>query len=207
MLKEGESIPSFSVPDENGEIVKSADFKGKNIVIYFYPKDFTPGCTTEADEFSKDHAKFTKADIRIIGISPDDSEKHKKFCDKMGIKYTLLADTSAYILFGACHIHGCSTQKSSTWYGSSCHRRYSLSNPSSGNSTHKCWNKPCSYVWTCIVVWILGISLVVLGSPNSWWNHCWRTDELYLRGKIRIHCINVKTNIKRRFFVHYGLVA
>ena len=90
---------------------------------------------------------------------------------------------------------------------SSCHRRYSLSNPSRGNSTHKCWNKPCSYVWTCIVVWILGISLVVLGSPNSWWNHCWRTDELYLRGKIRIHCINVKTNIKRRFFVHYGLVA
>ena len=85
MLKEGESIPSFSVPDENGEIVKSVDFKGKNIVIYFYPKDFTPGCTTEADEFSKDHAKFTKADIRIIGISPDDSEKHKKFCDKMGI--------------------------------------------------------------------------------------------------------------------------
>ena len=61
MLKEGESIAkSFSVPDENGEIVKSADFKGKNIVIYFYPKDFTPGCTTEADEFSKDHAKFTK---------------------------------------------------------------------------------------------------------------------------------------------------
>ena len=53
MLKEGESIPSFSVPDENGEIVKSVDFKGKNIVIYFYPKDFTPGCTTEADEFSK----------------------------------------------------------------------------------------------------------------------------------------------------------
>ena len=140
-------------------------------MIYFYPKDFTPGCTTEADEFSKD-------------------EK-----------------TIPYILFGACHIHGRSTQKSSTWYGSSCHRRYSLSNPSSGNSAHKCWNKPCSYVWTCIVVWILGISLVVLGSPNSWWNHCWRTDELYLRGKIRIHCINVKTNIKRRFFVHCGLVA
>ena len=102
MLKEGESIPSFSVPDENGEIVKSADFKGKNIVIYFYPKDFTPGCTTEADEFSKDHAKFTKADIRIIGISPDDSEKHKKFCDKMGIKYTLLADTEKKVskMFG-----------------------------------------------------------------------------------------------------------
>ena len=101
-LKKDESIPSFSVPDENGEIVKSVDFKGKNIVIYFYPKDFTPGCTTEADEFSKDHAKFTKADIRIIGISPDDSEKHKKFCDKMGIKYTLLADTEKKVskMFG-----------------------------------------------------------------------------------------------------------
>ena len=71
-------------------------------MIYFYPKDFTPGCTTEADEFSKDHAKFTKADIRIIGISPDDSEKHKKFCDKMGIKYTLLADTEKKVskMFG-----------------------------------------------------------------------------------------------------------
>ena len=102
MLTEGESIPSFSIPDENGDIVKSVDFKGKNIVIYFYPKDFTPGCTTEADEFSKDHAKFTKADIRIIGISPDDSEKHKKFCDKMGIKYTLLADTEKKVskMFG-----------------------------------------------------------------------------------------------------------
>ena len=77
MLKEGESIPSFSVPDENGEIVKSVDFKGKNIVIYFYPKDFTPGCTTEADEFSKDHAKFTKADIRIIGITTVSSGTEK----------------------------------------------------------------------------------------------------------------------------------
>ena len=70
MLKEGESIPSFSVPDENGEIVKSAEFKGKNIVIYFYPKDFTPGCTTEADESLtiRSCKILTKADIRIIGI-------------------------------------------------------------------------------------------------------------------------------------------
>ena len=102
MLKEGDKIPSFSIPDENGKIVKSSELKGKNIVIYFYPKDFTPGCTTEADEFSRDHAKFTKASIRVIGISPDDPEKHKKFCDKMGIKYTLLADTEKKVskMFG-----------------------------------------------------------------------------------------------------------
>ena len=62
-------------------------------MIYFYPKDFTPGCTTEADEFSKDYNKFKKSGIEIVGISPDDVNSHKKFCEKMGIRYVLLADT------------------------------------------------------------------------------------------------------------------
>ncbi len=92
MLEEGESVPKFEVKDANGNSVKSSDFKGKKHVIYFYPKDFTPGCTTEADEFSKDYKKFQKAGIEIIGVSPDDVDSHKKFCDKMGIKYPLLAD-------------------------------------------------------------------------------------------------------------------
>ena len=97
MISEGESIPKFEVNDSNGNKVKSTDFKGKKHVIYFYPKDFTPGCTTEADEFSRDYKKFQKNGIEIIGVSPDDVESHKKFCDKMGIKFPLLADTDKEI--------------------------------------------------------------------------------------------------------------
>ena len=97
MIAEGDSVPKFEINNANGIIVKSSDFKGKKHVIYFYPKDFTPGCTTEADEFSKDYKKFQKEGIEIIGISPDDVESHKKFCQKMGIKYQLLADVDKVV--------------------------------------------------------------------------------------------------------------
>ena len=93
MISEGETVPKFELEDSEGKKIKSSDLKGKKHVIYFYPKDFTPGCTTEADEFSKDYNKFKKAGIEIVGISPDDVNSHKKFCEKMGIKYVLLADT------------------------------------------------------------------------------------------------------------------
>ena len=92
MVTEGEIIPKFEAYDAKGNKVKSTDFKGKKLVIYFYPKDFTPGCTTEADEFAKDYKKFQKEGIEIIGVSPDDVDSHKKFCDKMGIQFPLLAD-------------------------------------------------------------------------------------------------------------------
>ena len=97
MIEEGQTVPKFEASDANGNKVKSSDFKGKKHVIYFYPKDFTPGCTTEADEFSKDYSKFQKEGIEVIGISPDDVDSHKKFCEKMGIKFPLLADTDKEI--------------------------------------------------------------------------------------------------------------
>jgi len=92
MLSEGEPIPKFQLEDADGKLVKSSELKGKRCVVYFYPRDFTPGCTTEADEFSKDYSKFKKAGIEIVGISKDDVKSHRKFCDKMNIPYILLAD-------------------------------------------------------------------------------------------------------------------
>jgi len=97
MIKEGDVVPKFELLDSDGNNVKSSDFKGKKYVIYFYPKDFTPGCTTEADEFSKNYNNFKKAGIEIVGISKDDVDSHKKFCEKMKIPFVLLADTKTEV--------------------------------------------------------------------------------------------------------------
>ena len=94
MISKGDLVPKFELEDSDGNKVKSTDFKGIKHVIYFYPRDFTLGCTTEADEFSRDYKKFKKSGIDVLGISPDDVDSHKKFCKKMGIPYTLLADTN-----------------------------------------------------------------------------------------------------------------
>ena len=97
MIEEGETVPKFQLEDADGKMVKSSQFKGKRFVVYFYPRDFTPGCTTEADEFSSDYKKFQKEGIEIIGISKDDVTSHKKFCEKMGIPYVLLADVETEV--------------------------------------------------------------------------------------------------------------
>lgn len=97
-ITEGKDAPDFSMRDSKGNVFKLSDLKGKkNIAIYFYPKDFTPGCTTEATEFSRDYDKFTKAGIEIVGISPDSEESHDKFRDKMRIPYPLVADTEKQV--------------------------------------------------------------------------------------------------------------
>ncbi|RNJ76255.1 MAG: thioredoxin-dependent thiol peroxidase [Nitrosopumilus sp. H8] len=97
MISKGDRVPKFEAESADGSTVRSTDFAGKRHAIYFYPKDFTPGCTTEADEFSRDYTKFKKAGIEIIGVSPDDVASHKKFCEKMDIPYPLLADTDKKI--------------------------------------------------------------------------------------------------------------
>lgn len=97
MLSEGDKVPNFELQDADGKKVKSADFKGKKFVVYFYPRDFTPGCTIEADEFSKEYKKFQKIGVQVIGISTDDVESHKKFVDKMKIPYVLLSDPDSEV--------------------------------------------------------------------------------------------------------------
>jgi thioredoxin-dependent peroxiredoxin len=92
-LKANSMAPDFSLVDSNGKAIKLSDFRGKNrVVVYFYPKDFTPGCTTEAIEFSRDYDKYRDANIEIIGISPDNEESHKKFRQQMKIPYLLGSD-------------------------------------------------------------------------------------------------------------------
>ena len=93
ILAEGKQAPDFTMKDATGKQIKLSDLKGKkDAVVYFYPKDFTPGCTTEAAEFSKSYEKFSSKGIEIIGISPDSEESHSKFRAKMGIPYPLVSD-------------------------------------------------------------------------------------------------------------------
>ncbi len=88
----GQAAPEFEVLASNGENVKLADFRGKNVVLYFYPKDMTPGCTTEACDFRDKHEDFSELDTVILGVSPDPLDKHEKFIDKHGLPFLLLAD-------------------------------------------------------------------------------------------------------------------
>jgi peroxiredoxin Q/BCP len=93
-LNEGTLAPDFAMRDMQGNLSRLSDLKDKkDIVVYFYPEDFTPGCTTQAAEFSRDYEKFKEAGIEIVGISPNEEESHEKFRQKMGIPYPLVADT------------------------------------------------------------------------------------------------------------------
>lgn len=92
MPAEGTKAPSFTLKDTNGKETKLSDFKGKKVVLYFYPRDDTPGCTVEACEFRDAKAQFTKKGAVVIGVSKDDEASHQKFVKKYDLNFTLLAD-------------------------------------------------------------------------------------------------------------------
>jgi thioredoxin-dependent peroxiredoxin len=93
MIEEGKKAPAFAVKDQTGKTVKLADFAGKYVVLYFYPKDDTPGCTKEACSFRDDHSRLQKAGAVVLGVSPDDEKRHGKFIAKYELPFSLLADT------------------------------------------------------------------------------------------------------------------
>lgn len=103
MMEVGEAAPEFTLESTEGGRVSLSNFKGKNIVLYFYPKDMTPGCTTEACDFRDQNDLFGKLNTVVVGISPDPVEKHRKFMEKHDLPFTLLADTDHKVaaLFGA----------------------------------------------------------------------------------------------------------
>jgi peroxiredoxin Q/BCP len=105
MLKEGSAAPQFTTTDAEGQKVSLKDFRGRKVVLYFYPKDDTPGCTKEACSFRDAFSRFKKQGIEILGVSPDNEASHKKFTAKYKLPFTLLADkdhaiADAYSTYG-----------------------------------------------------------------------------------------------------------
>lgn len=97
-LKEGDKAPVFTGADQNGQKVSLADYKGKKIVLYFYPEDDTPTCTAQACNLRDNYGLLKKHGFEVIGVSPDDAAKHKKFEAKFNLPFRLIADTSHKIL-------------------------------------------------------------------------------------------------------------
>ena len=91
-LSVGEKAPDFNLLDQNNQTVSLDSFRGQHVLLYFYPKDDTPGCTTEACNFRDDYSSYQNAKVVILGVSPDSPTSHKKFQDKYQLPFTLLAD-------------------------------------------------------------------------------------------------------------------
>lgn len=92
-----EEAPGFELKDQNGKLVKLSDFKGKRIVLYFYPKDDTPGCTKEACDFRDNLRRLKSLNVEVLGISNDNQESHKKFAEKYKLPFILLCDTEKFV--------------------------------------------------------------------------------------------------------------
>ena len=101
MLETGKPFPNFALPNQDGKVEKLADFAGKWLVLYVYPKDDTPGCTIQGKSFTATKSDFDAAGIRVVGVSQDDVASHKNFCNKFSFTIDLLADTKAELLKAA----------------------------------------------------------------------------------------------------------
>ena len=105
MLKEGDAAPDFTSRDAQGNTVKLSELRGQNVVLYFYPKDDTPGCTKEACSFRDSSDVYEREGVKVLGVSLDDEQSHQAFAQKYNLSFTLLADTDhsvseAYGVYG-----------------------------------------------------------------------------------------------------------
>ena len=98
MLEAGTKAPDFELPDQNGNVHKLSDYAGKKVILYFYPKDNTPGCTKQACGFSERYPLFTEKGAVILGVSKDSVASHKKFEEQYGLAFTLLADPQRKVI-------------------------------------------------------------------------------------------------------------
>jgi thioredoxin-dependent peroxiredoxin len=92
-LKKGDSAPAFEVKDQSGNLVRLSDYKGKKLVLYFYPKDNTPGCTAEACNLRDNYSELSAQGYEVVGVSTDSEKSHQNFIEKHNLPFTLLADT------------------------------------------------------------------------------------------------------------------
>ncbi|WP_207427127.1 thioredoxin-dependent thiol peroxidase [Pedobacter sp. SYSU D00535] len=97
-LKEGDKAPVFTAKDQNGNTVSLSDFLGKDVILYFYPKDDTPGCTAEACDFRDNYQSLQQKGFTVIGVSTDDEQSHQKFISKYQLPFSLIADTDQKIV-------------------------------------------------------------------------------------------------------------
>jgi peroxiredoxin Q/BCP len=97
-LKEGDRAPQFTANDQNGNTVSLSDFEGKDVILYFYPKDDTPGCTAEACNFRDNYESLQEQGFTVIGVSTDDEKSHQKFVNKYQLPFTLISDTEKSIV-------------------------------------------------------------------------------------------------------------
>lgn len=98
MLKTGDKLPQFELQNQNGETRRHSNYAGQWLVLYIYPKDDTPGCTVQGQSFTATKDEFAKTGVQIVGLSADDVESHKKFCEKYSLAIELLADPNAQLL-------------------------------------------------------------------------------------------------------------
>jgi thioredoxin-dependent peroxiredoxin len=91
-LEPGDQAPAFTLPDQDSSPVSLEDFKGRKLLLYFYPADDTPGCTAEACQFNDNLHAFQTAEVPVVGVSPDDAASHQRFRSKFGLRFTLLSD-------------------------------------------------------------------------------------------------------------------